>query len=284
MPFYRDYIYPFLVRWLGNPEPIRKIRQQLIPLAQGTVLEVGVGSGANFVHYRPARLDKLYALEPNAGMIRRAKEQQRGLGLNVEYIDLPGERIPLDDRSVDTVVTTFTLCTINAVQDAISEIRRVLKPEGKLIFVELGQSPDAAVQRWQQRLEPVVHRMYAGLHLTRDIPAMIAAGGLKIEHMEQGYLALFPKALTYCWWGTAVVKSPVEFGASGAHHVFSDHTQPETACIRSSPCFCTSSLRRRWLAPRSSPTKNRGAAEERPCRRREPLVIFKRLRNEYNAK
>jgi len=204
MHFYRDHVYPFLVRWLGNPEPIRKLREQVIPLAQGTVLEVGVGSGANFVHYRPAQVSKLYALEPNPGMIRLAKEQQQGLELDVEYLDLPGERIPLDDSSVDTVVSTFTLCTIDAVQDAISEIRRVLKPGGQFIFIELGRSPDLSVQHWQKLLEPVVHWMYAGLHITRDIPHLITEGGLKMEQLDRGYLSEFPKTLTYCWWGISV--------------------------------------------------------------------------------
>jgi ubiquinone/menaquinone biosynthesis C-methylase UbiE len=206
--FYRDHVYPFLVRWLGNPEPIRKIREQVIPLARGTVLEVGVGSGANFVHYVPVRVTKLYALEPNPGMIRLAKEQQHGLALDVEYIDVPGERIPLGDDTIDSVVSTFTLCTIDAVQDAIREIQRVLKPGGQLIFIEIGQSPDPTVQQWQRLLEPVVYRMYAGLHITRDIPSLIREGGLKMEQVDKGYLAEFPKSLTYCWWGTFVSPSP----------------------------------------------------------------------------
>lgn len=126
--FYREYVDPFLVQWLGNPEPIRILREDLIPLAQGTVLEVGVGSGANFGYYRPARVSKLYALEPNQGMLQLAKMQKQGFEFDVEYLDFPGERIPLDDKNVDTVVSTFTLCTISAVQDAINEIQRILKP------------------------------------------------------------------------------------------------------------------------------------------------------------
>lgn len=205
MPFYRDHVYPLLVERMGNPEPIRKIREQVIPLAEGTVLEIGVGTGANYIHYRAEKVNKLYALEPNAGMIRRAREQEFGLKFDVEYIGLPGERIPLDSHTIDTVVSTFTLCTIDAVQDAIGEIRRVLKPDGRLVFAELGQSPDRRVQRWQKWLEPAMHWMYAGLHLTRDIPCLIAVGGLKVLHMNEGYLAPFPKSLTYCWWGTAAI-------------------------------------------------------------------------------
>src|SRR5688500_10970137 len=134
MSFYRDYVYSYLVNVLGDPAPIRKIRQQIIPQAQGKVLEIGVGSGANLIHYDSNRVIKLYALEPNPGMIRLAERQRRKTTLNIEFIDLPGERIPLEDRTIDTVVSTFTLCTIPGVVDAIRGIARVLKPGGKLIF------------------------------------------------------------------------------------------------------------------------------------------------------
>ena len=203
MPFYRDTVYPHLVDLLGDPPPIKQIRRQIIPLAQGNVLEIGAGSGANFAHYDAARVNTLYALEPNPGMIRLAEKQQRKTKLNIEFIGLPGERIPLEERSVDTVVSTFTLCTIPGILEAVRGLARVLKPRGKFIFFELGLSPDSEVQRWQKRLEPLHHRLFQGLYLTRDIPALIGQGGFQIEHMESGYLAQFPKSLSYCWWGTA---------------------------------------------------------------------------------
>jgi SAM-dependent methyltransferase len=204
MPFYRDYIYPHLVDILGDPPPIQEIRQQIIPLAEGKVLEIGVGSGANFVHYDSRKVTKLYALEPNLGMIRLAQKQQHRTKLNIEFLDLPGERIPLDDNTVDTVVSTFTLCTIPGIVDAIQGIARVLRPEGKLIFFELGLSPDLAVQRWQKQLEPLCRWLFQGLYLTRDIPFLIREGSFQINQMESGYLAQFPKSLSYCWWGIAV--------------------------------------------------------------------------------
>lgn len=204
MSFYRNYVYPQLVDRLGDPLPIRKIRQQMIPLAQGNVLEIGAGSGANFVHYDAARVNKLYALEPNPGMIRLAERQRLKTKLNIEFIGLPGERLPLEDRSVDTVVSTFTLCTIPGILEAVRGLVRVLKADGKLIFFELGLSPDREVQRWQKRLEPLQHWLFQGLYLTRDIPALIVQGGFQIEQMESGYLAQFPKSLSYCWWGTAI--------------------------------------------------------------------------------
>jgi len=204
MPFYKDHIYPYLVNVLGDPAPILKVRQQIIPMAQGKVLEIGTGSGANFVHYDSTNVIKLYALEPNLGMIRLAERQQRKTKLNIEFIDLPGEHIPMEDDTVDTVVSTFTLCTIPGIMDAIQGIARVLKSDGRLIFFELGLSPDPEVQRWQKRLEPLHHWLFQGLYLTRDIPALLVQSGFQIEHMEKGYLAQFPKSSSYCWWGIAL--------------------------------------------------------------------------------
>ena len=119
MPFFRNHIYPHLVDRLGDPPPIQKARRQIIPWAQGTVLEIGVGSGANFVHYDSTRVRKLYALEPNPGMIHLAQRARRRTKLNIEFLDVPGERLPLEDETVDTVVSTFTLCTISGIEDAL---------------------------------------------------------------------------------------------------------------------------------------------------------------------
>jgi ubiquinone/menaquinone biosynthesis C-methylase UbiE len=154
MSFYNEHVYPHLVSVLGNPKPIAEIRRRLLPLADGDVLEIGVGPGVNFPHYDQAKVKKVYALEPNQAMMRRADQQRKRTSLHVEFIDLPGERIPLPDASVDTVVSTFTLCTIPGVADAIKGLRRVLKPGGKFIFFEHGLAPDVSVQRWQRRTEP----------------------------------------------------------------------------------------------------------------------------------
>ena len=202
MPFYRDHVYPRLVSALGDPQPIQEVRQRMIPLAQGEVLEIGVGPGVNFVHYDPKKVSKIYALEPNPGMIRLA-EQHRRTELNVEFLDLPGERIPLGDGSVDTVVSTFTLCTIPGVTEAIRGIGRVLRPGGQFLFFEHGLSPDIRVRRWQERTEPLFQWAFEGCHVTRDIPALIKEGGFRVERMETGYLARFPKTGSYCFWGVA---------------------------------------------------------------------------------
>ena len=204
MPFYQNRIYPRLVRWLGNPAPILDLRKQIVPLAQGTVLEIGVGSGANFAHYDAAKVTTLYALEPNPEMLQLAELERRRTKLNVRFLDSPSERIPLGDATVDTVVSTFTLCTIPAVAEAIRSIARVLKPGGKLIFLENSAAADPRVRRWQKWWEPIHHRLFAGLYLTRDIPSLIVAGGFRIDEMKSLYVTDFPKSWTSCCCGTAV--------------------------------------------------------------------------------
>jgi ubiquinone/menaquinone biosynthesis C-methylase UbiE len=203
MSFYKNRVYPHIVTVLGNPKPVQRIRQQLLPLAQGTVLEVGVGPGVNFPYYDAGKVSKVYALEPNPGMVARASNQHRRTELNVEFLDLPGERIPLPDSSVDTVVSTFTLCTIPGVSDAIRGIARVMRPGGQFLFFEHGLSPDLRVRRWQERTEPLFQWAFEGCHVTRDIPALIKEEGFRIEQMETGYLARFPKSGSYYFWGVA---------------------------------------------------------------------------------
>jgi len=203
MTFYKENIYPYLVDTFGDPPPIQSIRQRIIPFAQGSVLEIGAGSGANFPHYDARRVSKLYALEPNPRMIKLAQRRAHQTKLNVEFLDLPGERIPLEDETIDTVVSTFTLCTITNLAEAMQGIARVLRPSGQLIFFELGLAPEAGVHSWQKRLEPICRGLFQGLYLTRDIPSIIRRAGFQINKMESGYIAQFPKSLSYCWWGMA---------------------------------------------------------------------------------
>jgi ubiquinone/menaquinone biosynthesis C-methylase UbiE len=182
---------------------VQEIRQRLVPLAQGQVLEIGVGPGVNFTHYDPAKVSKVYALEPNRGMLSRAEEQRNRTRLDVEFLDLPGERIPLGDASVDTVVSTFTMCTIPGIAEAIRGIGRVLRPGGQLIFFEHGLSPDPNVRRSQKRTEPFFKLAFEGCHVTRHIPSIITDGGFKIEQLNEAYLAPFPKSGSYFFWGVA---------------------------------------------------------------------------------
>ena len=208
MSFYKDTVYPLLVERFGNPPPIQALRREIVPLARGTVLELGAGSGANFPFYDPSRVNRLYALEPNPGMRRRAEGNQRGTGLDVQFLSLPGERIPLEEASVDTVVSTFTLCTIMAVQEAMRGVARVLKPGGALLFLENSAAADVRVRRWQRWWEPFHRRVFAGLVLTRDIPLLIAGAGLRPQRVEHVYLSRFPKSWSHCCYGLAIKPEP----------------------------------------------------------------------------
>ena len=203
MNVYRDGIYPVLVQYLGNPAPIRRLREEIVRAAKGTVLEIGVGSGANFRHYDSRKVLKLYALEPNPEMRRRARKELRRTDLSVEFLSLPGERIPLADHSVDCVVSTFTLCTIGPVHDALSGLLRVLRPGGTLLFLENSLAEDVRVQAWQRRWEPLLCHVFQGLRLTRDIPGLVRTAGFRIAAVKRGCLSGFPRSWSHCCWGSA---------------------------------------------------------------------------------
>lgn len=166
------------------------------------MLEIGIGSGLNFPYYDPRKVERLWALEPSADIRRMAQHKAGDVAFPVAFIDRPAERIPLEDRSMDTVVTTFTLCTIPDAAAALGEMRRVLKPSGQLLFAEHGRAPDERIRRWQDRLTPLWKRIAGGCHLNRDIPLMIEAAGFRLSSLNTAYLP-GPKALTFNVWGAA---------------------------------------------------------------------------------
>ena len=203
MAFYKDRVYPALVRHLGNPKPILALRGRIIPLARGIVLEIGAGSGVNFAYYDRANVERLFALEPNPGMLRMADAQRLRTSLAINFLPFPGEQIPLENESVDTVVSTFTLCTIPSVDLALHDVARVLKPGGGLLFIENSLAIDRKVRRWQHLWDPIHRRIFQGLRLTRDVPSLIADAGYRLERVESGCLSRFPKSWSHCCWGTA---------------------------------------------------------------------------------
>jgi ubiquinone/menaquinone biosynthesis C-methylase UbiE len=163
-----------------------------------------VGPGANLPYYDPSKVKRVLAVEPNPGMMRLARQQQPTAGLDVEFLCLPGERIPLDSASIDTVVSTFTLCTILRVEEVLNGLAAVLRPGGALVFLENSVAFDRRVRRWQRWWDPVLHRVFQGLVLTRDIPALIASVDLRITRLDCGYLGRFPKSWSHACWGIAI--------------------------------------------------------------------------------
>ena len=179
MGFYNKYVLPRFLNAACGTKPIIKQREKVVPACTGRVLEVGMGSGLNLSFYDPDKVDMVFGLEPAPEMVARAKPLAEKAAFPVEFIDLPGEEIPLEDNSVDTVLLTYTLCTIPGTLAAMEGMRRVLKPGGTLLFSEHGRAPDAAVQKWQDRLNGVWGRIAGGCNINRDIPTLIEEGGLK---------------------------------------------------------------------------------------------------------
>lgn len=174
-----------------------------MPLARGRVLEIGIGSGLNLPFYDTARVSKVWGLDPAPEMTRMAERSARGVPFEVEFIGLPGDEIPLEDHSVDTVLVTYTLCTIPDVVPALRQMRRVLRPGGELVFCEHGTAPDASVRRWQDRLNPLWRRLGGGCNLNRPIPVLIEAGGFRIRTLDTMYIPGWRPA-SFNYWGTAV--------------------------------------------------------------------------------
>jgi len=202
MTFYEDHVLPHLIDLACSTKPTRKQREKIVHLAEGDVLEIGFGSGLNLPYFDRSKVRKIFGLEPSQGMRRKAQPNVEASGLDVEFIDLPGESIPLEARSVDTVLITFTLCSIDEAEAALEGMRRVLRPGGKLLYCEHGAAPDANVRRWQHRLNPTWKRFSGGCNMNRDIPALIEAGGFRITTDERMYVP-GPRILSYNYWGTA---------------------------------------------------------------------------------
>lgn len=204
MGFYDDKILPRLINLACAAKPSMKQREKIVPHAEGDVLEIGFGSGLNVAFYDRRKVRKIFGLEPSEGMRRLAAGRVSESGLDIEFIDLPGEEIPLAANSVDTVLMTYTLCTIPDVAAALEGMRRVLKPGGKLLFCEHGKAPDEGVRRWQNRLNPAWGKIGGGCNMNRDIPALIEAGGFRITEDERMYIP-GPRILCYNYWGRAEV-------------------------------------------------------------------------------
>jgi ubiquinone/menaquinone biosynthesis C-methylase UbiE len=200
MGIYADIILPRLCDLSMRNDRLRPYRERVIGAAEGRVLEIGVGSGLNLPFYGPT-VREVLALEPAPKLLAMARRVPDP-GMPVSFIEASAESIPLDHQSVDTVVTTWTLCTVPEAAAAIAEMRRVLKPHGRLLFVEHGLAPDASVRWWQDRLTPIWRRLSGGCHLNRPIQSMIEGGGFHVDRVETGYMP-GPKPMTFMYEGSA---------------------------------------------------------------------------------
>jgi ubiquinone/menaquinone biosynthesis C-methylase UbiE len=199
---YDRHVLPYLIDLVCGVKPISQLREKVVPLAKGRVLEIGIGTGLNMPHYDKSKVEKIIGLDPALNMHRLARKRIVRAGLPVELVGLSAEKIPLDDASIDTVVVTYTLCTIPDPVAALKEMRRVLASGGKLLFCEHGRAPDESVRRWQSRLTPYWRKFTGGCHLDRDVPAMLNEAGFQFSDMQNMYFP-GPRPLTFNYWGEA---------------------------------------------------------------------------------
>ncbi len=203
MRFYDKHILPRVLNWTCGSAPIQRQRQKVVPLAEGRVLEIGIGSGLNLPFYDAGKIERIIGLDPAEEMLRYAKRRSENLPFNVEYLTLDGEQIPLDRESVDTVLVTYTLCTIPDVVSALEGMRRVLKRSGRLIFCEHGRAPDEGGAALEHRPNPIWRRIGGGCNLDRDIPALVEKSGFSIDNLNSAYLPKTPRFAGFNYWGTA---------------------------------------------------------------------------------
>ncbi|MGM0569117.1 class I SAM-dependent methyltransferase [Marinobacter sp.] len=204
MSFYEERILPHLIDKACSVGQVMKLRSQLVPRARGAVLEVGMGSAINLQFYNPGTVELVYGLEPSQGMRLKAADNLARSRVPVQWLDLPGEEIPLPDNSVDTVLLTFTLCTIPDHQRALEQMMRVLRPGGELLFLEHGEAPENPTQKWQHRITPVWKKFAGGCHLNRPIDQLIEQAGFDIRELDNFYMPRAPQIAGYLYLGMAV--------------------------------------------------------------------------------
>jgi ubiquinone/menaquinone biosynthesis C-methylase UbiE len=204
MAFYAKYVLPRLIDLAMRNKDTTRLRAEWVSRARGEVLEVGIGSGLNLAFY-PSEVRRVYGVDPSAELQKMARKRTVGRPLDVEFLSQSAEEsLPLHDRTIDTVVVTWTLCSIPDPLKALHQMKRVLKPDGRLIFIEHGRAPDSGVAAWQDRLNPIWKRIGGGCHLNRRIDDLLAAAGFQIEDLKTAYL-LGPRPMTYTYQGLARV-------------------------------------------------------------------------------
>lgn len=202
MSFYERRVLPKLINFACGLGPMMKQRAKVVPLATGNVLEIGIGSGLNLSYYQKDKVKSLIGIDPSIETWALNKNLTEELGFEFTYFETGAEKLPIDNQSIDTVVITYTLCTIPNANLAFEEIRRVLKPNGKILFVEHGKAPDAQVLKWQNRINPYWKKIGGGCNLNRDIPQIFSANGFKIPDLKTMYLPGW-KPASFNFWGIA---------------------------------------------------------------------------------
>ena len=201
MGLYDKYILPKFLNCACGSKPINYQRQKVVPLVKGKVLDIGIGSGLNIPFYNSDKIDKVIGIDPSHELIELAKELANDSKASIELVIGSAESIPYPDNFFDTVLVTYTMCTIPNVAIANKEMWRVLKDDGRLIFCEHGLAPDKKISKWQNRIDPVWGKIAGGCHLNRDIQKLITDAGFSFESLDKMYIPSTPKFAGYNYWG-----------------------------------------------------------------------------------
>ena len=203
MTWWERHMVPRLIGCCCAQPQIMKARSRVVPLAEGDVLELGCGGGINLGFYDRTRVKSLTGLDPSPGLLDQTRAMMQATGMTADIHPGIGEAMPFADARFDTVLVTFTLCSVHQPQQVLAEMRRVLKPGGKVLFLEHGRAPDVDVQTWQRRIEPLWKRIGGNCHLTRPITGSYADAGFKIAQAEKGYMPKTPRPFGWIEWGEA---------------------------------------------------------------------------------
>ena len=203
MSFYEKKILPKVLDLLCGSSPINYQRKKIVPKVSGNVLEIGIGSGLNLPHYNVSNISNITALDPAEELTDIAKKRISELDLDIDVINCGAEEIPLESKSFDSILVTYTLCSIENLDDSMREIRRVIKDDGTLFFCEHGVAPDLKTKNWQNRINPIWKRLMGGCNINRDIPEIISNSKLEITDLETMFLPGTPRIAGFNYWGTA---------------------------------------------------------------------------------
>ena len=201
--FYERKVLPKLCNYCCGSKPIEKQRKKVVPHAKGVVLEIGMGTGLNLPYYDKNNITNIIGLDPSKESNKFAKELADKNNIDIEFLQSGAEEINLPDQSIDTILITYTLCTIPELRPSLNEIKRVMRNDGKVLFLEHGKSPDKRVRKFQNFLNPVWGKVFGGCNLNRDIPSLLIESGLKINKLNEMYIPKTPKFIGYNFWGEA---------------------------------------------------------------------------------
>ncbi len=204
MGIYSRYIGPRLVTCLCGQNDIALERQKVVPQAQGIVLEIGIGPGLNLQYYNPDHVTQVIGVDPSRSFLALGADRHASSRVPLKIVEAPAEDLPIADALIDTAVITYTLCSVDDPFAVLREVKRVLKPGGRALFLEHGLSTDAPVAAWQQRINPIWRRLAVGCNLNRPVTQLFEDTGFRVTKAEHYYLEGKPKAVGYISTGEAI--------------------------------------------------------------------------------